>query len=278
VHDGEAVPGALSLHLGQPSDVVPPALEPALCEMRPGERARFTLSGDKGFGAPGFASLAREADVPPGANMVCEVELRAVNWRFVAPDGSVQAYWSRAAAREIDRMQRAGEWRALCRRPGPGAQVLLQAHPLAAQAGGAGAAAEGWSGSGEARWVTLGAKEAGLPEGVELAAREVAVRGVPVVVWLEEPGGGEALWGLVVEDWTETRDLAGDGGVVLTQERVGSLNALTRPAADADTVRLRLSATATRVDGADAEEWLPEHAATVTVRAAPRPRAPAAGR
>ena len=196
----------------------------------------------------------------------------------MAPDGSVRAYWSRAAAREIDRMQRAGEWRALCRRPGPGAQVLLRALPLAAEAGGAGAAAEGWSGSGEARWVTLGAGEAGLPEGVELAAREVAVRGVPVVVRLEGPGGGGALWGLVVEDWTETRDLAGDGGVVLTQERVGSLNALTRPAADADTVRLRLSATATRVDGADAEEWLPEHAATVTVRAAPRARAPAARR
>ncbi|KAJ1494127.1 hypothetical protein T484DRAFT_1878287 [Baffinella frigidus] len=347
--DGEPIPGTMGLRVGQGAEILPPALEEAVMAMRPGETARFTLSGKHGFGAPGFRSVARECKVPCGADMEVEITVKDVNRRFVTPDGGVEVLFSKEAARVLHKMEKEGEWRLMLRRPSRHAEVLLRLQRLpdgsSDKHGSSGTGVEaqvllrlqrlpdgssdkhGTSGTGvewlkrsSARWVTLGT--GAMSEGVSLALREAIVLRVPLTIRVrgkyrkKEPvslplrstgeaakegcdmgeGGGDAVmrdgeggvdsgvgvgegvgeeegedggveeWGLLVEDWSETRDLMGDGGILLMQERVGSLETLLRPISDGDTVELCIRATASTAGSGDEEvEWLSERTEHIEV-------------
>ncbi len=69
--------------------------------MRRGEKARITVSGDKGFGASGFHGIAREWGIALDAPAVVEVEL--VNWNTIdaTGDGGVLVTLPHASALQV---------------------------------------------------------------------------------------------------------------------------------------------------------------------------------
>ena len=99
--EARALPGTYSFRLGSIPDNIVPGIEEAVKGMRRGEKARITVSGDKGFGASGFHGIAREWGIALDAPAVAEVEL--VNWNTIdaTGDGGVLVTLPHASALQV---------------------------------------------------------------------------------------------------------------------------------------------------------------------------------
>ena len=266
--EARALQGAYSFRLGSSPDYIVPGIEEAVKEMRRGEVARITVSGDKGFACSGFHGIAREWGIAHDAPAVAEVEL--VNWNTIdaTGDGGVLVTLPHTSAMRVAHMREVGEWRLLERRPSALATVLVRCTLRAVHHNIPGIGntttivfptADTANTSAEvppefSRWVPLGKGE--LPWGMELAATRTAVAGVPFSVRLKdalyldsffgegsegrEGCGAEAMtYEMLVEDWHEERRLTADGGVLLYQRNVGAnYDTVSRPIADGDQVLL----------------------------------------
>jgi len=99
--EARALPGTYSFRLGSMPDNIVPGIEEAVKGMRRGEKARITVSGDKGFGASGFHGVARAWGITLDAPAVAEVEL--VNWNTIdaTGDGGVLVTLPHASALQV---------------------------------------------------------------------------------------------------------------------------------------------------------------------------------
>ena len=268
-YEARSVPGTFSFRLGTRSDYIVAGLEEAIMEMRPGERARITLSGHKGFDGAGFKGLGRTWGIPSGTAAEADVEVVSWNTIDVTGDGGAVVYLPHTSASKILQLRDQSEWRVLERRPSARASVLLRCTLRAVHHSIPGIGntttvlprSEGIEGAAEeapcefARWVDLGKGQ--LPWGMELAVIGHAIAGVPFAVRLagahyldscsgdgkegrEDCGADAMTYEVQVDDWHEARNLTADGGIILYQRNVGSpkYNAFAYPIADGDQVLL----------------------------------------